>query len=1013
MSRLVLVAAVAGATLAAQSGEPTMSYGFSACVNNKRTLYYYTPTALTCPANGSSTPFTLNAPVYDLDCTVSCGRGAVLGANFSGPVPISGCEPCANGTYSLGGGNLYSAATSAWQTPLAPEFFTECLTRDIYSGDWVNNCNPWVADITGAYVHSGNNSDILEQYSATVLYSILRLSLSFVKNGSVTFQYKVDAEAPYDGLLFTMDGETRLSLVSTTGDWVEKTFAVSSGAHTLTWQFTKDYNGDSGKDKAMLRVVEVLGTAYADTTCHPCGGLMTRRSSAQCRVCDVNQYATTTTNGTFACLACPRNTYARAGSIGVGACMTSRPCTLADVAAVYTPCVRNLRNVTRSWAVPMTCNASLPDAIALPASNVNMDCGSCSSGYYTDDTGVCMTCPDGKVIDPNGTLVEVNGSASAINTMCTTCGIGMVAVRSLSFGGATRRLWGAWPSILNNQTAIANGWKLTELGITRDLSPSMQPWTGSYPLDFVTTQVHNGTLSLNYTLSNLPSDPLIGRAWLELFVNRDPTVLSHASVNGSFFVQVPIPLRLDGNSTLVVSVVWRTSNAAVAKVATMTIGAIGISGTATGGAALCDACPLGFGPNANQSFCVPCPSGTYSQVYNNGSVTCQSCPLNTYSNGQATRCLPCGTNTYSTPGSTVCVAPTTLVDTAHNITYNLGNLQRLVVPDNTSDAYITNATVALSTQLSIDPSHSVMLGVFRPVTPQFNKQSTLVVSSVLANSYNQVLVGSPQAYVVGLTITNTNEAGGTFLYNTPSMGLVQCTVPSKYNVVNGGGKMDLSVLPNGGGLRAVYSQGSLCVTDDASAVFYTTTIDYVCSPTASATTTPVLVNSTACSSYATWKSPAACPLCTSTLFTLSRSQCSGGSQVVTSTSAIACVGGESPPATAIQTCSDIVLDKDTAAMAAGVVLLIIVLVVGLLVGLVIIWRRYKHTMQEFLYLKGQMKSGLLDGGSTRSSDGTFEFAPRDNAVGSPPGHLQASHDEENDVEEEIDLGPKPTTTVTM
>ena len=111
--------------------------------------------------------------------------------SFSGPVPVSGCEPCANGTYSLGGGNLYSAATGAWQTPLAPEFFTECLTRDIFSGDWVNNCNPWVADVSGAYVHSGNNSDILEQYSATVLYSILRLSLSFVKNGSVTFQYKV------------------------------------------------------------------------------------------------------------------------------------------------------------------------------------------------------------------------------------------------------------------------------------------------------------------------------------------------------------------------------------------------------------------------------------------------------------------------------------------------------------------------------------------------------------------------------------------------------------------------------------------------------------------------------------------------------------------------------------------------------------------------------------------------------------------------------------------------------
>lgn len=38
--------------------------------------------------------------------------------SFSGETPVSGCEKCEKGKYSLGGGKLYSKRTNAWTTPL-------------------------------------------------------------------------------------------------------------------------------------------------------------------------------------------------------------------------------------------------------------------------------------------------------------------------------------------------------------------------------------------------------------------------------------------------------------------------------------------------------------------------------------------------------------------------------------------------------------------------------------------------------------------------------------------------------------------------------------------------------------------------------------------------------------------------------------------------------------------------------------------------------------------------------
>ncbi|RHY35226.1 hypothetical protein DYB32_000271 [Aphanomyces invadans] len=150
--------------------------------------------------------------------------------------------------------------TNAWSRALPPAFDTECASRDANTGAWVNNCMPWTSDVDGGYVMSGNNSNIASTYNADRLYAILRLTATFVRPGNVTFQFKVDAEAPYDGLTFMVDGIVEMKMVSTTNGWADATFGVSTGSHVLVWKYSKNSGGDWGLDLAALRVVEITGT---------------------------------------------------------------------------------------------------------------------------------------------------------------------------------------------------------------------------------------------------------------------------------------------------------------------------------------------------------------------------------------------------------------------------------------------------------------------------------------------------------------------------------------------------------------------------------------------------------------------------------------------------------------------------------------------------------------------------------------------------------------------------------
>ena len=124
-----------------------------------------------------------------------------------------------------------------------------------------------MAEQNGSVIGSGNNS---AHPQVVKLFSRLYMNVNFVRDGNVTFKFRVDSETGFDGLSFQIDYDEWLGRVNTQLEWREATFAVARGSHQLQWVYQKDNSGDVGEDRAWLQIVELVGTKFADDECSAC-----------------------------------------------------------------------------------------------------------------------------------------------------------------------------------------------------------------------------------------------------------------------------------------------------------------------------------------------------------------------------------------------------------------------------------------------------------------------------------------------------------------------------------------------------------------------------------------------------------------------------------------------------------------------------------------------------------------------------------------------------------------------
>ena len=66
--------------------------------------------------------------------------------------------------------------------------------------------------------------------------------------GDIAFFWKTSCEPTYDGLSFSVDGETKARLSGVSDGWKELRFEIPSGTHVLRWTYSKDEKNVAGED---------------------------------------------------------------------------------------------------------------------------------------------------------------------------------------------------------------------------------------------------------------------------------------------------------------------------------------------------------------------------------------------------------------------------------------------------------------------------------------------------------------------------------------------------------------------------------------------------------------------------------------------------------------------------------------------------------------------------------------------------------------------------------------------
>ena len=323
------------------------------------------------------------AIIEGLNCYEICQPGSYL------PLGASSCSPCPVGSFSVGGGYMFNH----WKDwPQALEWETYCETNNgenfaegekIVDKDSDSPCVGWVLNDT--FIES---SEVLEdsQNSVLVMKAVL------VKEGSISFTYKVEAEVGYDGLLFKIDGNVKLRYSANSATYKTSAFVLSAGPHRFEWVFYKDSSASAGSDMAYITQITILGVKNADPQCTPCypGTYAGEEGTAGCSPCGVDTYSDFM--GAVECLSCPSDQFSYRGSVE---CEARRDCTHDDYTYSYTPCIDGTRDLIYSFTSPVTCNTA---NYTLPDNEAGVPCAPCNPGQHRPEgSSDCTNCPPGNV----------------------------------------------------------------------------------------------------------------------------------------------------------------------------------------------------------------------------------------------------------------------------------------------------------------------------------------------------------------------------------------------------------------------------------------------------------------------------------------------------------------------------------------------------------------------------------------------------------------------------------------
>lgn len=157
-----------------------------------------------------------------------------------------------------------------------PTVFEPFESGDFSLNEWYfTGDSGWLIDNTIAY--SGSYSS-RSGYIGDGQTSSINIDLEFVENGSIGFYGKVSSEYNWDYLNFYIDGTIMANWCGEM-DWTYFSYSVGEGAHTFTWQYSKDGSASSGSDCAWVDEICAAGLLEQITLFTPNGGEVLSRGS--------------------------------------------------------------------------------------------------------------------------------------------------------------------------------------------------------------------------------------------------------------------------------------------------------------------------------------------------------------------------------------------------------------------------------------------------------------------------------------------------------------------------------------------------------------------------------------------------------------------------------------------------------------------------------------------------------------------------------------------------------------
>ena len=487
----------------------------------------------------------------------------------------------------------------------------------------------------------------------------------FVRNGTITFEYRVDAERGFDFFSFEFDENVVLARVSQQLTYTRVSYNVPVGVHVFKWKYAKDFSISYGDDTAFLRLVEVTGTAFADSSCSSCptGTYADKTGSSTCTLCPGGTSAENP--GSSVCEPCRANEYSFPGA---DRCYPSAPCVESDVMSYYSECFSNQSRAQYFYyQTPKICSENVQGAYRKPADRYNLECAPCAPGTHRNsETGQCESCPN-------------NQYSSGNNQHCQSCPAGHAGRRDFIWNNFDTLPPASVPATMNcTGECGTNGWRLSGQGYIDSGVNHGAYAMSSFSLDITTVSSADVVFNVSFSCARLCFVSLVDQD-ITGSNATDPVLLGTYSLYSFFFsanTTVTRTIRVPSGSHRFSWVFSKFDGTYVSMQDHVKIYGIQVESViaSQGGAASCQPCEAGSYVSSDAPYCQLTPPGTYTGAL---ATRPSNCPVNTFSEfSGATTCAPCGAGTTAAVGSSWC-DESCRFRYSDDITYDLKQLARI------------------------------------------------------------------------------------------------------------------------------------------------------------------------------------------------------------------------------------------------------------------------------------------------------------------------------------------------